>query len=180
MGIGLLIIKACELRAAGLDIEKNAEKLNEIKHTIHQMGTLDDLFWVASKGRISHAKAFMGMLVGIKPMGDFNSDGLVTVLGKAKGYDKAYSATIEYIKRTGADLENQIIIVSHSGEREKQAKALAQLIEENIKPKEIIFSDVYPSCGINVGPGLCAAFYTGTPITDLKSETGILKAILER
>ncbi|MCL2675424.1 MAG: DegV family EDD domain-containing protein [Firmicutes bacterium] len=177
-GLGLLVIKACELRDKGLTIEENAAELDRVKSTVHQMGAMDDLFFVASKGRITHAKAFMGTLVGVKPMGDFNADGMVTVLAKVKGYDKAYKAIVEYIKRTIVEPENQIIIVAQTV-REKHQAILAKMIEEQIKPKEIILSDIYPADGINVGPGLLAAYYYGTPITDLARETEVIKQVIE-
>jgi len=175
--LGLLTIKACQLREQGLTIEENAAKLEEMKNEIHQMGTMDDLFFVASKGRLSHSKAFMGTLVGVKPMGDFNSDGMVTVLAKVKGYEKAYKVILEYLAKTIKDAEGQIVMVAHSM-REEQAKTLAKLIEERIHPKEVVISDIYPPCGINVGPGLLAAYYFGDPITDLARETEIMKNIL--
>jgi DegV family protein with EDD domain len=178
VALGLLTIKACELRKQGLSIEENAAQLNEIKKTVHQMGTMDDLFFVASKGRISHSKAFLGTLVGIKPMGDFDSDGMVTVLAKVKGFEKAHSVTVEYIKKTIVQPENQVIIVAQTL-REKQAEILAGLIKEHIKPREVILSDIYPASGINVGPGLLAAYYFGTPISDLAYETELMKSIIE-
>ena len=174
---GLLIIKACELRAQGDSIEQNAQKLEIIKKTIHQMGSLDDLFFLASKKRISHAKAFFGTLAGIKVMGDFDSDGMVTPMAKISGYKKAQKATIEYIKQTIKSANEQIIFVAHSA-RIEQAKILASLIEEEIKPKEIIISNIYPINGINIGPGLFAAYYFGTEITDLQYEKEIMNKII--
>jgi EDD domain protein, DegV family len=179
VALGLLVIKACDLRKKGLSIEENAETLNQIKNTIHQMGTMDDLFFVASKGRLTHSKAFLGTLVGIKPLGDFDSNGMVTVLTKAKGYEKAYKIIVEYIKKTIINPEEQIIIVAQTL-REKQADVLAELIKEHIKPKEIIFSDIYPANGVNIGPGLMSAYYWGTPISDLSRETEIMKNITEK
>ena len=176
--LGLLVIKACELRKSGLSIEENAEQLEQVKSTIHQMGTIDDLFFIASQGRVSHPKAFMGTLVGIKPMGDFDSDGMVTVLAKVKGYEKAYKVTIEYIKKTIMHPEDQIMLVAQTL-REKQADVLAGLIRENIRPKEVILTDVYPACGVNLGPGLMGAYYYGSPITDLAHETEIMESIME-
>ena len=176
VALGLLTIKACGLRAEGYSIEQNAEALEKIKKTIHQMGPVDDLFWVASKGRISHAKAVFGTVMGIKPMGDFDSDGLVTVLTKVSGYEKAFKTTVEYIKKTIKSANEQIIFVAHSARR-KQAQMLAGLIEEKIKPKEVIICNVYPISGINMGPGVIAAYYFGTEITDLKREKEIISEI---
>jgi len=175
--LGLLTVKACQLRMEGYTIEQNAERLEEIKKTVHQMGPIDDLFWVASKGRISHAKAFFGSVAGIKPMGDFDSNGMVTVLAKVSGYEKAYKTTVDYIEKTIRDASEQIIFVAHSARR-KQAEILATRIEERIKPKEVIVGNIHPMSGINVGPGVLAAYYFGTEITDLKHEKETIEDIV--
>ena len=179
LALGLLAIKAAELRADGLSLTENAEKLETIKKTVHQMGSVDDLFWIASKGRISHAKAFFGTIAGIKAMGDFDQNGLVTPLAKVSGYKKAHHVTIEYIKKTIKAANEQIILVAHSARRE-QAKILASLIEKRLKPKEVIICNVYPMNGVNVGPGLCAAYYFGTEITDLAHEKEVINEVISK
>ncbi|MCL2861123.1 MAG: DegV family EDD domain-containing protein [Firmicutes bacterium] len=180
VGVGQLILKACQLRKEGMSIEENAKELELIKHTIHQMGTMDDLFFVASKGRISNAKAFLGTLIKIKTLGDFDADGMVSVIGKikGKGHERAYKVIIEYIKNTIVNPKEQIIIVANS-QRGEQARVLKALIEEHIAPKEVILSDIYPATGINAGPGLVAAYYFGTPITDLKNEREIMDSLMK-
>jgi len=175
--IGLLTVKACEFRGQGLSIEQNAEKLEKIRKTMHQMGSIDDLFWVASKGRISHAKAFFGTIAGIKSLGDFGPEGMVMPMAKVSGYKNAHTATVEYIKRTIVSANEQIIFVAHSARRE-QAEILAALIKEQVKPKEVVICNVYQRSGINVGPGLIAAFYFGTEITDLKREKEIINEVI--
>ena len=177
VGLGLLAVKACELRAEGLSIEQNAEKLEKIKKNIHHMGSCDDLFWVASKGRISHAKAFFGTLAGVKAMSECGPDGMITPLAKVSGYKKAHKVMIEYIKKTIKDANEQIIFVVHSA-RLEQAKIMASLIEEMIKPKEVIICGVQHINGVNMGPGIFAAFYFGTEITDLKNEKEIINQII--
>lgn len=177
-GIGLIAIYGAIERAKGKTIEEVYEYLNSICFNIHQMGYLDDLSFVAAKGRISHPKAFFGQLIGIKPMADFDQDGKVTVLGKAKGEKASFKAIISYIKQTIVDPENQIILVAETL-RHDNAEALKQLIIDEIKPREVISSSVFPSCGINVGPGLCAAYYYGKPISkDLAEETKLMQDIL--
>ena len=179
LALGLLTIKACQLRAEGKSIEENAEMLETAKRTVHQMGPIDDLFWVASKGRVSHATAFFGSVAGIKPMGDFDSDGMVTALTKVSGYQKAYAATVAYIGKTIRSAGDQIIIVGHSARR-VQAEVLASKIGDAIRPKEVIVSDIYPMSGVNAGPGIVAAYYFGTEITDLKYETETMNEIVKK
>jgi len=179
LALCLLLIKAAEFRADGLTLTENAEKLETIRNTVHQMGSVDDLFWIASKGRISHAKAFFGTIAGIKAMGDFDTGGLVTPLAKVSGYKKAHHITIEYIKKTIKAADGQIILVAHSARRE-QAENLAKMIKEQIKPKEVVICNIYPMNGVNVGPGLCAAYYLGTETTDLSYEKEIMNEVISR
>ena len=179
-GFGLLAILASIKRAEGLSIEEVASWLEENRYCVHQMGWLDDLSFVASKGRISHPKAFFGQLIGIKPLADFNPDGLVTVIGKAKGEKKAFKAIIEYMKATIKNPEDQIILMAETNRKEKTLE-FKKMIEDEFHPKEIIVNTVYPSCGINVGPGLMAAYYFGTKASeDLKDETKLLEDILNK
>ena len=177
-GFGLLAIYAAIKRDEGLSLEEVAKWLEENRDRVHQMGWLDDLSFVAAKGRISHPKAFFGQLIGVKPLADFNPDGLVTVMGKAKGEKKAFKAIIEYMRKTIVNPENQIILMAETNRKEKTLE-FKKMIENEFHPKEIIVNTVYPSCGINVGPGLMAAYYFGTKASEeLKEETKILEEIL--
>lgn len=179
LALGLLTTRACELRAGGHSIDDAVATLESTKSVVHQMGPIDDLFWVASKGRVSHAAAFFGSMAGIKPMGDFDSDGMVTVLTKVSGYEKAYAATVAYIEKTIRSAGEQTILVGHSARR-AQAETMASRIRDTIHPKDVIVSDIYPMSGINAGPGIVAAYYLGCEISDLKYETEVMHAIVRK
>ena len=178
-GYGLMAIYASQMRAEGKTLAEVKAYLEENKCRFHQIGWLDDLSFVAKKGRISHAKAFMGKLIGVKPLGEFDYNGLTTVIGKAKGEKSAYTALLSYIEQTIENPEEQVIIIAHTNRR-AQAERYKQLIQEKFNPKEIYLNDVYPSCGINVGPGLMAAYYMGKPISSqgLEEEKKLMTAIL--
>ena len=111
-GFGLMAIYASQKRAEGMDIDEVTKWLDENKNRFHQAGWLDDLSFVAKKGRLTHAKAFFGTLAGVKPIGEFDYNGLTTVIGKAKGSKKAYSALLSYIEGTIENPEDQIIWTS--------------------------------------------------------------------
>ena len=163
--IALLITKACEKRDEGATVEETAEYLNQLKNSIHQMGPLDDLFFCVKTGRISNFKAFFGTLIGVNSLGDFSNSGLTAVLGKVKGHQTALNVTAEYIAQTIKNPEEQIVFIAHSN-REKSAQILAEKIRQTLNPKEIIINSIGMSCGSSIGPGLCAAYYIGSPVTD--------------
>ncbi len=177
-GFGLLAVHASLLRAQGKSIQEVTDYLESNKNRFHQAGWLDDLTFVAKKGRITHPKAFFGTLAGVKPIGEFDSNGLTTVLGKARGAKKAYSVLLSYIEQTIEDPEDQIVFIAHTN-RQPQAEEYKKMIEERFHPREVRINDVFPLCGINIGPGLMAAYYVGKPISDgLTFERGLIEKLL--
>lgn len=178
--LSLLIAMASKKQQEGATLEETAAYVEANKHRIHQMGPMDDMFFLVKTGRVSNFKAFFGTLIGINPMADFNRQGLSQVLGKFKGKKKAFDAVIEYMRGTIENPEEQIIFVAHSN-REEAAQVLAQRIRETFNPKEIIINHVGLSCGASIGPGLCAAFYQGKEISEgLVEEQALMNSIIEK
>ncbi len=177
-GFGLIAVRASLLRSQGKTLEETAAWIEENKCRYHQAGWLDDLSFVAKKGRINHAAALMGTLIGVKPIGEFDYNGMTTVLGKAKGAKKAYSVLLKYIAATIEHPETQMIFIAQSN-RLPQAEQYKKMIEETIHPKEIRIVDVFPGSGINIGPGLMAAYYMGKSISkDLQEEKELFTKLL--
>lgn len=177
--LALLVKLACDKRNSGATLEETVEFIEKSKGSIHQMGFMDDLNFLCKTGRISNFKAVMGSIVSVTPLADFNSRGMAEVIGKAKGRPAALRATIEYIKKTIINPEEQTIFVAHSL-RKEWAEKLATSIEETFHPKEVILNDVGMTCGANIGPGLCCAFYMGNPISEtMEEEKAILAKCIE-
>ncbi len=173
-GGGLLTIIASMKRDEGWDLDETVKYIESIKNCVHQAGWHDDLAFSAKKGRISNAKAFMGTLVGIKPIGDFSQEGMTTVLAKVKGERTAYKVLLDYIGETVTDPENQVMIVASSNRR-KAAEKFMDLIKERFNPKELHYTDLYRTSGTNAGPGIMACYYVGKPLTkDLEEERALL------
>ena len=180
-GIALLAIYASKNREAGMSIEDNYAWLEEKRLGLHQMGILDDLQFLARSGRISKFKAFMGGMVGVKPMADFdNENGYPVVLGKSRGYKNAWKATVAYIKATIGDPKDKIFMISQSI-RPQQAEELKKAIEEGFAGDNVtvLLNRVGQSDGVNIGPGLVAAFYLGNPTSpNCEEERHILENII--
>ena len=132
--LGLLVIYALQLKKDGKTMDEIIAWLEEYKHKVHQMGPIDDLIFVARRGRISMGKAIMGNFAGVKPMGDCNREGYVTVLTKAKGMNKALALSVEYARAVSTDIENQYVLVSHSN-RQTYAETLADMVKKELNPK---------------------------------------------
>lgn len=176
---GLLVMYAHDLKNNGKTFEEVIKWLEENKNCVHQMGPIDDLMFVARRGRISMGKAVMGSFAGVKPMGDCSDDGYVSVLGKVKGIKKALDVTVKYVEKMAVDVENQYILVGHT-DREEYANTLAEMLLEKLSPKKLFVSDIFSGSGTNVGPGMIGVYFLGDEISakqTVEKETlcGLLK-----
>lgn len=163
--LGLLVAYACMLKNEGKSFNDTVAWLEANKNKVHQMGPIDDLTFIARRGQISTGKAFMGNLVGIKPMGDSNNDGYVTVLHKVKGIKKALDATALYVKRMATNPEENYLFIMHS-DRDQYANELKEKIEKLVTFKKVFVSDIFSGCGTNIGPGMIGAYFIGEPISE--------------
>lgn len=163
--MGLLTMYAQDLQNAGKSMDEVIDWLENNKRRVHQMGPIDDLMFIARRGRISTGKAIFGSFAGVKPMGDCNSDGYVTVITKAKGIKKALSLTVAYMKEAAVDIKEQYVLVVHS-DREAYANTLAEQIERELCPKKVFISDVFASSGTNIGPGMVGAYFLGDVVSE--------------
>ncbi len=175
-GDGLLVSFAGEMKKAGKSIDEVAEWLENNKQKCHQTGTVDDLKFLAKMGRCSNVSAFMGSLINIKPLAEFNRDGMNQIITKVTGYKKLFTAMIEYMKAT-IEPEPKRIFVSHSY-RKAQWLQLQELIKEEFPSAEIIPTTVNMANGSSIGPGMVVTFYMGKEISEgLVEETKILEEI---
>ena len=176
------VMEASLCREKGMDFDSTVKYLQDFRLRIHQCGFIDDLFFLARKGRIAKGKAFMGNMIGIKPLGDLcNETGQTQIIGKARGYKTVMKLFPEYIKRTIGDPTNKSFVVTYSL-REPQALEMKKMIEETFHPQNLIFVPVGQSTGCNVGPGLAAAFYAGDePVSPMcEKEAVILNELLKK
>ncbi len=176
--LAYLVCMASDKRKSGATLGETFEYIESKKHTIHQMGFMDDLFFLVKTGRLNNFKAFFGTLVGVNAMADFNRKGLSEVIIKAKGKSTAVEMILRYMDETIIDPENQIIFVAHT-QRDKYANILAEAIKQRFSPKEVIINQVGMACGASIGPGLCAAFYEGKEISENLAEEKKLMSQLE-
>ncbi len=162
---GLLAIYAAENRNKGMSFEDNVKWCNENRFRLHEAGPMDDLSFLAKNGRISAGKAFFGGLAGAQPFADFTRDGKNAPLGTLKGDAKTNEVSLQYVLKMAKNIEDQIIVVAHSM-REKRAELFKEQLLKAAKPREVIITHVGETCGPNMGPGLCAYFFMGEPISD--------------
>lgn len=118
----------------------------------------DDLKFFARSGRVSNLAAFMGALIGIRPIISVGDDGKMGSIGKAKGRRGALRKLLDYVDTLGDDIKSYPIIVGHA-----DALPLAEELVRELRAKygEDLRCDIVPvnpTIGSHCGPdtvGVC-------------------------
>lgn len=119
--------------------------------------TVDKLEYLQRGGRVSKTQAFVGGLLNIKPLLHVE-DGKLVPLEKIRGSKRVLSRMVEVAKERGQDFENQTLSITHGDDLET-AEKLADLLRQELNPKDIIITDVGAVIGAHSGPGTIALFF---------------------
>lgn len=145
---GMLVLEACRMRDAGMDINTVAEKLDALKETARIFVTVDSLEHLQKGGRIGKASALAGTILNIKPI-IVMKDGELHPENKVRGSKKALKTIMDMAKAKIGDEKDQYKIIFVRGEKERQATA-AELANELRSEGYDVAEDVW-TVGITIG-----------------------------
>ena len=158
-GVALLVDMVLEKKAEGATIDEAAAYAEELKLKIAHWFTVDDLVYLKRGGRVSPTVAFVGNLLGIKPVLHVDNEGHLTNVSKSRGRHASILALAERLGKT-AEAGSKVYI-SH-GSCIDDAKKLASVIEEKYGFKVQLITDVGPVIGAHSGPGTLALFFVAS------------------
>ena len=153
-GEKILCLYALRLIKEGLNIKDIVNKLNEVKNKIRILAVVGTLEYLKKGGRISKATAFAGELLNIKPVISVE-DGIVKLVGKARGSKKANNLLNELIDKKGSIDFTMPYTTLYSGLSDLMLKKYIEdekhLWEDNTD--NIPICNVGSTIGTHVGPG---------------------------
>ncbi|KAB8139179.1 DegV family protein [Gracilibacillus oryzae] len=165
LGYGLVVLKAAEAANNGASVEEVVSISKHYYDSMEHIFTVDDLEYLYRGGRVSKTAAFVGTLLKVKPLLHME-DGKLIPLEKVRGSKKVFKRMIELMEERGADLEDQVIAISH-GDAIDTANTLAEMIREKWNVKEIKINMVGSTIGAHAGPGTIALFFLNKPAKNL-------------
>ncbi|MBQ3014052.1 MAG: DegV family protein [Clostridia bacterium] len=157
-GEGLMLYLTVEQKKNGATIEE-AEAF--VRDLIGRMGiwfTVDDLVYLKRGGRVSPTAAFVGNLLGIKPVLYMDNEGHLIPVSKVRGRRTSIVAMADKYTEKAVDKENGTVFISH-GDCLADAQLLADMLKERHGVKVKIITDVGPVIGAHSGPGTIALFF---------------------
>ncbi len=159
-GQGLLLYYLCQKRDSGATLEEAAEYIEEIKLSLCHWFTVDDLVYLKRGGRISPTVAFVGGLLGIKPILHVDNEGKLVSVSKVRGRKASLTEMVNKYGELAKTPENGFAYICQADCREDAEFVKAQLVEQYNATVEIV-TDIGPVIGAHSGPGTLAVFFLG-------------------
>jgi DegV family protein with EDD domain len=160
IGGGILVEYALELLDKGLHAKEIAEKLERVKDNVIIVALLDTLEYLKKGGRISSAVAFAGGVLNIKPVISVE-DGVVNMLGKARGSKKGNNLLIEEINKAGGVDFDKPVLLGFTGLSDalllKYIEDSKHIWEGNLE--DVRYTTIASVIGTHVGPGAVAVAF---------------------
>lgn len=163
---GRIVREAARLRGEGALFEDILERASELISRSEAMLTVFTLKHLKKSGRITGAAAFVGDIVGLRPI-LYIRDGLIDVRTKSRGDRNAVTAMITEIEdliENPADQDMQILYAEVSPEL---VDWLEEALREKFCPSSIERVPIGPCVAANTGPNALAVCYYGKKRTKI-------------
>lgn len=112
----------------------------------------EDLKFFKRSGRVSGFAAFMGGLIGIRPLIYMNDNGQLVSIGKEKGRAKTLKRIVEYVKELCDNYIDYPIYIGNSDCLDTAQELKAMLLSELGQNAKIEIVTVNPTAGAHCGP----------------------------
>ncbi len=154
MGSGFVTYYGALKYKEGATMDELDAYLDELIPHVGTYFVVNDLTYLYRGGRVSGVSKVIGNLLGIKPILHFTDDGKIVNIEKAKGFKKALSSLLGYIKSTGQEIEKYKIFVMHA-DCEKEGENFVEMLRAAFPDKklDIHLQIVGPVIGSHCGPG---------------------------
>lgn len=157
-GQGLLVHLAVEAKRGGADMDAVAAVVRENILKLAHWFTVDDLVYLKRGGRVSAVSAFVGGMLGIKPVLHVDNEGHLIAMEKVRGRRTSLKMMLQKYTETAETPSSGVVYISH-GDCIDDAIALAGMLKEAHGVDVEITTYVGPVIGAHSGPGTLALFY---------------------
>lgn len=159
-GTGLYIRLLLDKKEEGATMEELVRYAEEIKFKVSAWFTVDDLVYLKRGGRVSPTTAFVGNMLGIKPILHVDNEGHLVKVTTARGRRGSIMALADKYGELCENPATDKVYISH-GNCEEDAKALADILKEKYGATVSVITFVGSVIGAHSGPGTLALFYVG-------------------
>jgi DegV family protein with EDD domain len=152
LSLGWQVLAAARIREKGGNAADMIAAADKVRANLVQIVCLDTLEYLHRGGRIGNATRFIGSLLDIKPLVQIDhKTGLVESCGQARTRKKSIEMLLSCFFEQLGPQKTKHIAVLH-GNALFEAQALANRIEQEYHPVELLINITGPVLGIHTGP----------------------------
>ena len=159
-GQGMLVYFAVQKQRAGCTLQEAADFVKEQLPKLCHWFTVDDLVYLKRGGRVSPTVAFVGAVLGIKPILHVDDAGKLISISKVRGRKASLATLAAKYEELAESVGEGTVYISH-GDCLSDAQALAQMLQDKHGVSVEIITDVGTVIGAHSGPGTLALFFVG-------------------
>ncbi len=157
-GQGLVLYLTLKEKEKGATLGEAYTFAKKLSPKISHWFTVDDLVYLKRGGRVSPTVAFVGNLIGIKPVLHVDDAGHLVNVTKVRGRRASIAAMAQKYTELAETPEEGTVFISHSDAYD-DAVLLSDMIEKAHGVKTEIITDVGAVIGSHSGPGTLALFF---------------------
>lgn len=158
-GYGLLVSLAVQKKQRGADMGTVIDFVEETRLRICHWFTVDDSAYLRRGGRMGKTAAFVGNVLGIKPVLHMDDMGRLVNMFKVRGRKHAVAALADAFGEA-ALASTDTVYISHA-DCAADAEALRTLLMEKYGTAVPLVTEIGPVVGAHAGPGTLAIFFVG-------------------
>ena len=158
-GQGLLLKLTLEKKNNGASIDEAAKFAEDTKLNICHWFTVDDLVYLKRGGRVSPTVAFVGAVLGIKPVLHVDNEGHLISKSKARGRKAALNTLIDKYDELAIDKSGTVFICN--ADCSSDVNYLKEQLNVKFGAKVDLVTDIGPVIGAHAGPGTLGVFFIG-------------------
>lgn len=159
-GQGMLVWLAADTKKKGGSLEETAAAVENHKLNLAHWFTVDDLEYLKRGGRVSPAVAFVGGLLGIKPILHVDDEGHLIKVDTVRGRKAALKALADKYKELACCPGESPIYICNA-DCAADVEMLKDLLDDACGCDVDLVVDIGPVIGAHSGPGTIAVFFLG-------------------
>jgi DegV family protein with EDD domain len=149
VGLGILVEAAARAAARGDPLDEIVRLVRGVIPQIYVVFFSDTLTYLENGGRIGHAQALLGTILGIKPFLTLE-EGEIMPIEKVRTRDQALEKLIEFVIEF--DAIKQLAIVRHTSECDVETDLIVERLHATFPDIEVPVVSYGPVLASHIGP----------------------------
>jgi len=159
-GVGLLALRAAELRDQGLPTSEIARRISQDRAKVRSSFAIETMEYLYKGGRCTAIQAIAGSVLKIHPIIEVRNDGTLGVKSKARGnLQKAHQMLLDDFEAHLPELDRKRVFVTHTCDDQVSVQFLVEEVRRLASPEEVCVTSAGSVISSHCGPGTAGILY---------------------